>query len=161
MIREKTFAAMKIGDIMSLIVETPSTITRNAPVKELLETVIEDTKTRHVYVTDDSNKLIGVVRMTKVVEYLFPFTSMLLHATDMTLGNMQSIKAQTVEEVMDDTPLFVGIDSPISDAARILMTEKINELPVVNSAMELIGQINVYEFITAYLNKQREHHENI
>jgi predicted transcriptional regulator len=40
--------------------------------------------------------------------------------------------------------------------AGILMQEKINELPVVDDDMHIVGQINIYEVIMVYLQEIRQ-----
>ena len=54
---------------------------------------------------------------------------------------------------MDDSPRFVKEATSLSDMANILVQEKINELPVVDDQMHIIGQLSLYEITTAYLKE--------
>jgi len=106
---------------------------------------------------DEDNRLIGSVRMNAVVEYLFPFTAVLDRGNEMMVGGYVDTTPKTVSKIMNPEPVAVAETTPLSDVARILMEEKINELPVIDAERHVIGQVNVYEFIMFYLN---ELHDN-
>jgi len=67
---------MNVGEVHRLIVENATTITLDKPLDELLKKIVEDPRTRHVYVIDNKNILMGSVRLNSVLEYLFAMTSM-------------------------------------------------------------------------------------
>ena len=157
MIRKRNFTSMTFEDITSVLIKDSVTIRANTPVNELLEKFSANPNIQNVYVVDEMNKLIGVVNMTATVEFLFPFNSMILHQNDMTIGNMQSIRLQQTGQIMNTNPFYLKQGSTMYEAARILIEEKINELPVVNDDMTLIGQLNVYELIRTYLKEQNKY----
>ena len=68
--------AMTVDDVWELVVDNPSTIRPDALLAELLEKMVEDTRTRHVYVVDKQQRLLGVVRMTTVTGLLFPLQAL-------------------------------------------------------------------------------------
>jgi CBS domain-containing protein len=45
--------ALTVSDVWELVVDSPSTIGPHARLVELLEIMVEDTRTRHVYVVDE------------------------------------------------------------------------------------------------------------
>ncbi len=57
---------------------------------------------------------------------------------------------------MNDEPYFVEESTPLFEMAEILIREKINELPVVDKDRRVIGQVNVYEIIAAFLAEDSE-----
>lgn len=57
---------------------------------------------------------------------------------------------------MDESPRFVRKSTSLRDMAGILMQEKINELPVVDDDMHIVGQINIYEVFMVYLQEIRQ-----
>jgi Mg/Co/Ni transporter MgtE len=116
----------------------------------LMDKINEDLKTRHVYVVDEDNKLIGSVRMNSIVQYLFPMGAVLsagVFSADHLKVNLFSTK---VSDIMKKDPFSVKEESELASVAVIMIKEKINELPVVDDDMKLIGQVNVYEMIEAY-----------
>jgi len=147
---------MKISDIQHLLVKEPAVIKKKQSIDDLLAGIIDDSRTRHVYVVDEAGILIGVVRMNRVVQYLFPFAAMIEQGSEISIGNLANFEAETVQDIMDERPQFVEGSTSLSKMADILMQEKINELPIVDDDMHLVGQINVYEVIMAYLKEKRE-----
>ncbi len=147
---------MKVADIQHLLVKEPTVINKKQSIKELLAGIIDDSRTRHIYVVDKAGVLIGVVRMNRVVQYLFPFGAMIEQGSELSIGNLANFEAENVQDIMDENPHFVKESTSLSDMADILIQQKINELPVVNDDMHIVGQINVYEVIMAYLNETRQ-----
>jgi len=151
-----TLGNMCVADIRNLLVAQPATIGSEQSEQELLAKMIEDPRSRHVYVVDKGRVLIGVVRMNSVVEHLFPFSAAAEQGAQLIVGSLASFEGRTAAELMDDNPRFVHESTTLSEMASILMREKINELPVVDSERRVIGQVNVYETIKAYLTEIRE-----
>jgi len=147
---------MKVADIRHLLVKEPAVINKKQSIKELLTRIINDSRTRHVYVVDNAGILIGTVRMNRIVQYLFPFAAMIEQGNELSIGNLANFEAETVQDVMDENPYFVKSSTPLSEMAEMLIQEKINELPVLDDDMHIVGQVNVYEVIMAYLKEKYE-----
>jgi Mg/Co/Ni transporter MgtE len=143
--------SLTVEDIWELVVDNPSTIGLDIPIVELLEKMVEDTRTRHVYVVDEQQHLVGVVRMTAVTGLLFPLQALNVEMSDPYLFQHVNLGGRTVRDVMDKKPHSVRADTGLQDLARVLLKEKITELPVIDKANLLIGQVNMYEIIKAYL----------
>jgi len=146
---------MKVANIRHLLVKEPAVINKKQGIEDLLAGMIEDSRTRHIYVVDDAGILVGVVRMNRVVRYLFPFAAMIEQGSELSIGSLANFEAETVQDIMDDHPHFVKESTSLSKMADILIQQKINEIPVVGDDMRLVGQINVYEVIMAYLKEKR------
>lgn len=157
--REKHIADRKVGDVRHLVVPNASTVRPDQSLDDLLRIMIDDPCTRHVYVVDGAERLVGVVRMFRVVEYLFPFTSALERSNEMVVAEMPQPSARTAADLMNPEPLYVDEKTRVDEMARILLREKITELPVVDADHRLVGQINMYEVIAGHLNDtENEHH---
>ena len=148
--------ALTVEDVWELVVDKPSTIGLDAPLAELLERMVEDTRTRHVYVVDEQRCLVGVVRMTTVTGLLFPMQALGAEMSEPHLFYHVILGGQTVRDVMNKEPRSVRADTDLHVMARVLLEEKITELPVVDKDNRLIGQVNMYEIIKAYLQLRRE-----
>jgi Mg/Co/Ni transporter MgtE len=147
---------MAISEVRNLIVKNPTTIKLNDNMDELLKKVNEDLKTCHVYVVDDHNKLIGSVRMNSIVQYLFPMAAVLSAGTTSTTKLNVNLFSVKVADLMKQDPFSVKESTSLSEMAIIMIKEQINELPVVDEDMTLIGQVNVYEIIEAYKTINKE-----
>lgn len=145
----------KIKEVRHLLVEKPTTVGPSDDISTVILKVNEDLKTRHVYVVDEDNVLVGSVRMYAILKYLFPYSSKLTNGLTMEPSSIYNVFASDVAEIMKKDPLFVKDDQRLDDCAEIMLREGVNELPVVDDNMKLIGQINVYEIIEAY----KEFHE--
>ncbi len=149
---EEKLAKIKVKDISSLVVKKAAILNKNASIDELLEKIIEDTNSRHVYIVDENSKLVGSVRLNSVVEYLFP-TATLLRSKDnfnfMQFLSLSSVKS--VEKIMIKFPNFVYEETSLSEMVQIMTREKVNELPVIDKAKKVIGEVNILEVISYYV----------
>ena len=143
--------ALTVSDVYDLLVKKPTTINPDSSIVEMLEKMIEDLKTRHIYIVDDNNRLLGVVRMTTVAEMLFPLVTIEEITSDPYLFRNIKFDAQSVHEVMNKNPRMVHMDTGLHELARIFVEEKVTELPIVDDSNVLLGQVNMYEIIKAYL----------
>ncbi len=153
MIREKILGEMCVRDVRELVVKLPAVIGPDALIDDLLQATIADPRTRHVYVVDQENHLIGSARMNAVVEYLFPFAAGLEKGVGLSAPPIDWSEKK-VCDIMNDEPAFVTEDDRLDDAAALMMREKINELPVIDHEHKVIGQINMYEIIQAFLREK-------
>lgn len=144
--------ALHVGDVWELVVENPTTIGPDATLAELLETMVQDTRTRHVYVVDERRKLLGVVRMTTVTELLFPLQALGAQTSERLLFRPVNFGGRRVIDVMTIEARAVRKDTKLQEMARALLEEQITELPVIDEEKRLIGQVNMYEIIKAYLS---------
>ena len=144
---------MKVKDARELFVEEPTTIRSDASLKELLAKIIEDLRTRNVYVVDSENRLLGSVRMNAVVEYLFPFEAVVESIGKSVWSKLPRLGAEKLGDLMIRQPPFVYETTTLRDMARIMIREKVYELAVVDTEKRLIGQINMYEIIKKYLEE--------
>jgi len=146
----------KVASIRHLLVEDAATIIESAPIEALLHKIIEDPRTRHVYVLNEAKKLVGSVRMSTIVNFLFPVASVVSQVHANTQGDFLSFGAKKVSALMNKKPFYVAENDTLSQMAMILMREKINELPVVDTEMHVIGQVNMYEVINSFLQSDTD-----
>ncbi len=153
---EEKLSKIKVKDIMHLIVKKSATISKDSSLDQLLSKILEDTTSRHVYVVNEGNKLIGSVRLNNTIKYLFPAISLQENTDVFEIGSyMEYSNAQKVEDIMNTVCSYAFDDSMISDVIRIMIREKTNELPVVDKEFKVIGEINVLEIIMYYLKQKK------
>ncbi len=120
--------------------------------RDVLAKMIEDLRTRQVYVVDEEGSLVGVVRMNAVVEYLFPYNAIIEHGMSLYAAYIPKGGVQTAADLMISPAVRVTGETSLGEMARLLMRESINEMPVVDGQERLIGQVNMYETISTYLS---------
>jgi CBS domain-containing protein len=152
---EDKLSKIKVKDIMHLIVKEPTTISQDASLDQLLHKILENTTSRHVYVINENDKLIGSVRLNNTIKYLFPSISLLENTEAFEIGSFLGYSnAQKVSDIMNNLCSYALNDALITDIIRIMIREKINELPVVDKDFKVIGEINVLEIIQFYLENE-------
>ncbi len=139
-------------DVKDLLMEQPATVELDQTIDDVLNSTIEGRRTQHVYVVDSEKRLVGSIRMNTIVEYLFPYASLSEKAGEVLSGWMPRIGAKTAGDLMNTDSLAVEETTPLSDVARILMREKINELPIIDKQSRIVGRINMNGIIASYLN---------
>lgn len=145
---EEKLAKAKVADINELIVNNPAIVKEDTPIREMLESIIKDTRSRHAYVVDKNNKLIGSIRINNVIQYLFPSTILKEQQNSPKVGSfMDYLNARVAGDIMSMSPNYVFKDTPLDKMVDIMIDDKSNELPVVNKDMEVIGEVNVLEVI--------------
>ena len=69
---ERLIGDKRVGDVHKLLVEDAAAIGPDQLLDELLAKIVEDPRTRHVYVVDRDGVLVGSVRLNTVLKHLFP-----------------------------------------------------------------------------------------
>lgn len=147
---------LQVKDIHHLLVENPASVPPESPLRDVLAKMTEDLRTRQVYVVDSKDHLLGAVRMNSVVEYLFPYDAIIEKNISLYHTYLPEIGAQTAADLMISPAVRVTGETTLGEMARLLMREGVNELPVVDEQDRLIGQVNMYEAISAYLSIEQQ-----
>ncbi len=149
---ERFLAGARVGDVRESIVRKAATIGPDSSIPELLEKILEDPRSRHVYVVDASGILIGSVRLNSVIRHLFPHSTMHGRGDGVSaLALAERLTAKNVRDVMNSSPVSANDDTTIPEVAKSMEREGVNELPVVDTRDRVVGEINFLEIITEYL----------
>lgn len=155
--REKKLSESLVKDIDYLVVKNPTTVHKNAPIKEVLKSIVSDLHTRHAYVVDDKGKLIGSIRVNYIIQYLFPTVTLLENREIPQMGTfMEFYNAKTAEDIMNANPVSVYQNSTLGELVKLMTEEKINEIPVLDENDKLIGEANILEIIMHYLKNKSD-----
>ena len=150
----KPLGELKVADIQHLVVDEPSIIGPDATVDEVLRCMLGDLRTRNVYVVDDDRHLLGCVRMDRVVDRLFPLEAIVTHSFEESLRGASALNAKTARDLMIKGVSAVNDSSSLADVVKTLMRERVQELAVVDAHGRLVGEVNAYELIKAYLDAE-------
>ncbi len=153
---EEKLAKAQVSDINELIVNNPAIVKEDTPIHEMLKSIIKDTRSRHAYVVNKNNKLVGSIRINNVIQYLFPATILKEQQNSPKVGSfMDYLNAKVASDIMSMCPNYVFKDTPLDKMVDIMIDDKSNELPIVNKNMEVIGEVNILEVI-AFALKSKE-----
>ncbi len=167
--RESFWEGCTVGDICQLITKKPSVVSLETTMFDVISTFFDDMRLRHVYVLDRHNVLQGMMRMRDMLRYFFPGVSIqeigfdpawafrmnLLTNTIGTLG-MEEPKKRQVADIMDAEPRAITRGMELREAARMMIRDDVNELPVVDDMFRLEAELSVYEILHYFReNNQR------
>ncbi len=107
--------------------------------------IIRERGIRHLPVLNKKNKLVGVVTQKDLL-HASPSSATTLTVFEMNylLANLQ------IEEVMTSPPITVAEDTPIEEAARVMVEKDIGCLPVMRGT-ELVGMITEADIFRAFV----------
>ena len=125
------FSTVKVSDWMT---KNVITTTRNTPIANTHQ-LMREKNIRRLPVVEDG-KLLGIVTIGDVRE------ASPSDATTLSIWELNYLWAQlTVEKIMTRNVLTVNPDTPILDAAEIMLEHKVSGLPVVDEEQMLVGVI--------------------
>ena len=138
----------KVHNARKLTVENPTLVMLDASLKELVLAVTENPKTRSIYVVDKNQKLIGIITAKNLVKVVFPYFINIDEAP--SFRTYQRLLATSVKDIMYP---FVKDDDNLESALDKMYENDLEEIPVVNNNMKVIGELNLLELLTAWLEK--------
>ena len=146
-----------VKDVYKLIEKHALVISENSTINKMLALLIEETKTRHVYVTDNENRLLGSVRLHSILTYFVP--SFVLDRNDNEvvsdyLTYFKFSEAISIKDIMETNPIFVTEETELKRALILMGDANINEIPVVDQNKRILGELNLLKVAKLYLENQ-------
>lgn len=130
--------------VFERMTHNPITVGPDTPVADALQ-LIREKNVRRLPVLDKKNKLIGMVT-EKDLLYASPspVTSLSVHEITYLLSKL------TVDEVMTRKPITVTEDTPIEDAAKLMVDERVGALPVMRG-QQLVGIVTETDLFKTFI----------
>ena len=138
--------------VMSWVTREASVVEENAPLKEIAIRILEDPKTRTVYVVNSQNKLIGIIPVMELIQYIY--ARYLPDEFRLYRIPMRVSVGSVAKDIMLP-PIWVKKEESITSALRKMFKNGVQELPVVNESMEIVGDLNILELIEAWLKANK------
>lgn len=150
-----TIQAKRVQDYMN-----PEPVTVLA--SDSVETVLKLLEERHISglpVVDDSGKVIGVVSEGDLLFKESPMRMPLyltflggviyLESPDKFDQQLKKTLGTQVQDVMSAQPITITPETPLSEAANLMIERRINRLPVVDAQDQLVGIISRNDLVQA------------
>jgi len=139
---------MKVKDIRNFVTQEASIVGEDDDLLKIAEEMVSDPKTRTVYVVNKENKLVGVIPVIELVQYLYseyiPQEYMLYRFPVLLSGTPKA------KDIMLP-PVYVHDDEDITSAFIKMFKNNLKELPVVDEEMHVIGDLNILEMIISWI----------
>lgn len=143
--------SIKIKDMRMLITPYPSFVYEDADMDEIAKAMIANPKTRSVYVVDKELRLIGKITLKMLIKQEFA-EIIPLSSTDYFYA-LDWIGKSCAKDIMVE-PVYVHDDDTLKTAFIKMYENELDELPVVDKNLHLIGNIDLLEMLTILLEKK-------
>lgn len=139
---------IKVKELLQYSVTDPAMVLVNTPLRQVAEKMIEDQRTREVYVVDDRNHFFGVITLRRLARCIF--SSELPEKLSPT-AFLELISAQTAGDLALRKPAYVAADDPFENLLKVMFRYDLNEIPVVDNQKTIVGNINMLEILSSWL----------
>jgi len=144
--------ALKIKDMRMFVTLYPAFVEKKASLDDIAKMLIANPRLKSIYVVDDKLKLVGRVTLKKLIKHefmdLLPSSFEYFNALDF-IGN------KTAEELMT-APVYVKDNDTLKTAFVKMYENDLEELPVVDDNLHLIGNIYLIELLTSLIEKKEQ-----
>lgn len=133
--------------VSDLMRTTVVTVNVNATMKSAIETMIRE-RTNGVVVVDDEEHVVGILSSWDIIQHVVPdYLEEDKHLVSFAAGGMfvdrvHNLAADTVDKFMTKDVHTIKEGHTIMQAAALLSTFHIRQLPVVSNDGKLVGYIN-------------------
>jgi CBS domain-containing protein len=141
----------KVRNARKLIKESPTIITRNTSLKELVLAFGDDPTTRSLYVINSEGIYEGIITLNDLVRVVFFYH--LKTEKGPSLKTYLSLIATKAHEIMSNEAVFAKDDEDLDTVLNRMFENEIQEIPIVDDRMKIIGEINLLELLIAWLEK--------
>jgi CBS domain-containing protein len=132
---------MKVRDFYNKITEGAAIVGEDASVSEIIDRMAEEPKSRTVYVLDTGGKLVGVISVVEILKFIGP------RFLDRRHEIVKRALARKARDLVKH-PVSVSLDDPAEKALELLISNKLEELPVCEGG-KVVGDVICFELINA------------
>lgn len=141
------FSFRYVRDAFKLIVTEPILVTRDMGLREVVERVLEDPRTRSAYVVDSKQRVVGMIALRQMLEAIEGSLSLFER---LRMPARQKSRRNSVPFSVQDhmfKPVTVTEDDRLIDALGKMIEHGQEDLPVVDEDGVLIGELNGFELL--------------
>ncbi len=132
---------MKVKDCYKKITTKATLAYENDSIESVFDKVLEDKKSRSVYVLDEKEELSGIIPVVEVMHFLAP------QFIGEEFEGVRDLFARKAKDLMRE-PVHVSPIEELEKALKLMLEHKLEELPVVEEG-KIIGELNCLEVIEA------------
>ncbi|HIJ17825.1 MAG TPA: CBS domain-containing protein [Thermoplasmata archaeon] len=141
------FSFRYVRDAFRLIVTEPIIVTKGMGLRDVVEKVLEDPRTRSAYVVDSKHRVVGMIALKEMLEAIEGSLSLFENVRPPArLRQRRKLTPFSVEAHMFK-PVTVMEDDRIIDALEKMIEHGQEDLPVVDENGVLIGELNGFEIL--------------
>jgi len=142
--------SVKIKDMRMLITSYSGFVDKQASLDDIAKMFIADPCLKSIYVVDNEQKLVGRITLKKLIKHEFMD---LIPSSFEYFDALEFIGDKSAQELM--IPSYYVKDNDTLKTAFLKMYENnLEELPVVDDNLHLIGNIDLIELLTILIEKK-------
>ena len=141
-----------IRDMRMLITSYSGFVNIHASLDDIAKMWIADPRLRSIYVVDDSLRLVGRVTLKNLIKH--EFINLLPSSFDY-FNALEFIGDKTAQELMTSSE-YVKDDDTLKTAFLKMYEHDLDELPVVDEDLHLIGNLDLLELLTILIEKKEK-----
>jgi len=138
----KPIKEIRVSDLLS---ETKrgkvSSVGKDSPIRDAIAEMLENYKTRKVYVLDEGGKLVGTITLETLLRYAGYTLGVREAGITSFLKMLAEIGDEKAAQVMVK-PTKITANETIVSAARLMVENHLNDLPVVDDSGRLVAELN-------------------
>ncbi len=142
-----------VSDIMDIITRRPTLVYGNESLRNVALKIIKDPMTQAVYVVNDRDELIGIITLKIVLQYLY-HDHIPPDYLEFDISVLQGENTLARDVMLP--PIYVKKSTSLSEAFKIMFKYGIQEIPVVDDAMHVIGDLHGMELIHGWLKSKMD-----
>ena len=142
----------KIKDMRMLVTPYPAFVDKNATTDDVAKMMIANPRLKTVYVVNHELKLLGGITLKRLIRQEF---SDLLPNNFEYFGALDFIGKNTAFDMIERL-VYVKEEDTLKTAFLKMYENELDELPVVDDNLQLIGNIDLLELLTILIEKKEQ-----
>ena len=144
--------SVKIKDMRMLVTPFPAFAEIKTSTDDIAKMMIANPQLKSIYIVDDKLKLVGRITLKKLIKQEF---MNLIPSSFVTFNTLDFIGKKIAEDLME-SPVYVKDDDTLKTAFVKMYENDLDELPVVDKGLHLIGNIDMLELLTILIEKKEQ-----
>jgi len=144
--------SVKIKDMRMLVTSYSGFVNKQASLDDIAKMFIADPGLKSIYVVDDEQKLVGRITLKKLIKHEF---MNLIPSSFEYFDALEFIGDKSAQELMIP-PYYVKDNDTLKTAFVKMYENNLEELPVVDDDIHLIGNIDLIELLTILIEKKEQ-----
>ncbi|MGD0818897.1 MAG: CBS domain-containing protein [Methanomassiliicoccales archaeon] len=134
-----------VRDAYRLVVKDPIIVDEEDNISEVIELILSEPRTRSAYVVDEDRKLIGMVGLRQLLQAIGVSISI-----SQSMDGQKNLLDSKVDFSIKDrmfVPQMVHEEDSLLEALEMMISNEMEDLPVVDGNDVLIGELNGFEVL--------------
>ena len=141
----------RIRDVAEFLVP-PAVVEEGEPIVLVMDCFLKRPERRVIFVVDAAEKFVGTIRLSDLVLHLWPYAAAMEEVLTPEILNI--VKATTAGELASYSNFYLKLDSTLEEAVSLMHGNYLDALPVLDEDGKIIGEVNYYNILKAYIRKK-------